>query len=100
MSQGVASQKCLSRSDTGCHSGRIHDPKETSQQRGVCACPVFGRRSTSARRLPGTPLTFAVIRPDNMIYLVVGDAATQAAGLRELGLGEPILLDNKGNRIN
>jgi hypothetical protein len=35
-----------------------------------------------------------------MIYLVVGDAATQAAGLRELGLGEPILLDNKGNRIN
>ena len=41
-----------------------------------------------------------LIRPENMIFLVVGDAKTQAAGLRELGLGEPILLDNKGNRID
>ena len=41
-----------------------------------------------------------LIRPENMIFLVVGDAKTQAAGLRELGLGEPILLDNKGNRVN
>ena len=41
-----------------------------------------------------------LIRPENLIFLVVGDAKTQAAGLRELGLGEPILLDNKGNRVN
>ena len=41
-----------------------------------------------------------LIRPENMIFLVVGDAKTQAAGLRELGLGEPILLDNKGNRVD
>ncbi|MCG8606553.1 insulinase family protein, partial [bacterium] len=33
------------------------------------------------------------IRPDRMIYLVVGDAETQLRPLRRLGLGEPILLD-------
>ncbi|MFV2007399.1 MAG: M16 family metallopeptidase [Longimicrobiales bacterium] len=39
------------------------------------------------------------ILPDRMIYLVVGDAKTQFARLRELGLGEPILLDRKGKRV-
>ncbi|PQB04184.1 M16 family metallopeptidase [Aureitalea marina] len=33
------------------------------------------------------------IKPDQMIYLVVGDAATQFERLRELGYGEPILLN-------
>jgi len=33
------------------------------------------------------------LRPDAMNYLVVGDAATQAAGLKELGYGEPIMLN-------
>lgn len=32
------------------------------------------------------------IKPDAMHYLVVGDAATQLPRLKELGLGEPILL--------
>ena len=39
------------------------------------------------------------INPDRMIYLVVGDAETQLDKLRELGLGEPILLDTDGNRV-
>jgi len=34
--------------------------------------------------------------PEAMIYLVVGDAATQLAPLAEVGLGTPILLDKKG----
>ncbi len=40
------------------------------------------------------------IVPDRMVYLVVGDAATQLARLRQLGLGEPILLDRQGNRVS
>ncbi|GMR12889.1 MAG: pitrilysin family protein [Gemmatimonadota bacterium] len=39
------------------------------------------------------------ILPDRMIYLVVGDAKTQFARLRELGLGEPILLDRQAKRV-
>ena len=34
------------------------------------------------------------IHPDKMIYLVVGDAATQLEPLKKLGFGDPILLDN------
>ena len=37
--------------------------------------------------------------PASMIWLVVGDARTQAPRLRELGLGEPIMIDREGNRI-
>ena len=33
------------------------------------------------------------LHPDKMIYLVVGDAATQLEPLQKLGFGEPILLD-------
>jgi zinc protease len=40
------------------------------------------------------------IQPDKMIYLVVGDAKTQMQGLKELGLGAPILLDKEANVIN
>ncbi len=39
------------------------------------------------------------IDPDRMIYLVVGDAETQLDRLRELGFGDPILLDRNGERI-
>ena len=40
-----------------------------------------------------------LIRPDEMIYLVVGDAATQLNGLKSLGFGDPILLDTDGNLV-
>ncbi len=39
------------------------------------------------------------IRPDEMIYLVVGDAATQLEGMKSLGFGDPILLDTDGNTV-
>lgn len=35
----------------------------------------------------------------NMIYLVVGDAKTQLSRMKDLGYGEPIMLDNEGNRL-
>lgn len=38
------------------------------------------------------------IHPDELIYLVVGDARTQLRGLRRLGLGSPVVLDRDGNR--
>lgn len=37
--------------------------------------------------------------PAGMIWLVVGDAETQLPRLRELGLGEPILLDRNGRPV-
>ena len=37
------------------------------------------------------------IAPDKMIFLVVGDAATQLEPLKKLDLAEPIILDQKGN---
>lgn len=36
------------------------------------------------------------INPERMIYLVVGDAKTQANRLKSVGLGNPILLDKEG----
>lgn len=39
------------------------------------------------------------IQPDNMIYVVVGDARTQFARLKEAGLGEPVMLDKQGNVV-
>ena len=41
-------------------------------------------------------LAVGYINPRNMVYLVVGDARTQMEPLRELGLGEPVLLNANG----
>ncbi|MGY8781260.1 MAG: insulinase family protein, partial [Fidelibacterota bacterium] len=40
-----------------------------------------------------------LIRPNEMIYLVVGDAATQLEGMKSLGFGDPILLDANGDLV-
>ncbi len=37
---------------------------------------------------------------DKMIYVVVGDASTQLEQLKNLGLGDPILLDADGNQVS
>jgi zinc protease len=37
--------------------------------------------------------------PDGMIWLAVGDAATQVGRLNGLGLGAPVLLDRRGDRV-
>jgi zinc protease len=34
----------------------------------------------------------------NLVWLVVGDARTQRARLRSLGLGNPIVIDRQGER--
>ncbi len=39
------------------------------------------------------------INPDKMIYLIAGDRATQFDRIKELGFGDPILLDKDGNVI-
>jgi zinc protease len=39
------------------------------------------------------------LQPEKMIYLIVGDRATQFDKLKELGLGEPILLDKEANPV-
>ncbi|MFL3050624.1 MAG: M16 family metallopeptidase [Candidatus Neomarinimicrobiota bacterium] len=40
------------------------------------------------------------VRPSEMIYLIVGDAATQYEGLKSLGYGDPIMLNNNGNPVD
>ncbi len=37
--------------------------------------------------------------PENMVYVIVGDARTQFPRIKEAGLGEPIMLDKEGNEI-
>ncbi len=39
------------------------------------------------------------IDPERMVYLVVGDAATQLASLKRLGLGTPVMLTADGVRL-
>ena len=40
------------------------------------------------------------ISPSNMIYVIAGDAATQMKQLKELGLGDPVLVDRDGNVVS
>ncbi len=37
---------------------------------------------------------------NNLIYLVIGDAASQAEGLKEIGFGEPVMLDKTGEVVD
>ncbi len=39
------------------------------------------------------------INPDIMTCVIAGDAKTQLKKLKDLGMGEPILLDREGNII-
>lgn len=39
------------------------------------------------------------IEPNTMTYLIVGDAKTQLKPLKQLGLGNPVLLDRDGNPL-
>jgi zinc protease len=39
------------------------------------------------------------LQPDKMVYLIVGDKATQFDKLKELGLGNPILVDKEGKTV-
>jgi len=40
------------------------------------------------------------LQQDKMIYVIVGDAATQLEKLKDLGLGDPVLIDADGNKEN
>lgn len=40
------------------------------------------------------------MKESDMIYLVVGDGATQLQEIKKLGMGDPILLDIYGNPLN
>jgi zinc protease len=44
-------------------------------------------------------LSRKLIHPDQLIYLIVGDKATQFDKLKELGLGDPVLLNKDGNPV-
>jgi zinc protease len=40
-----------------------------------------------------------LLRPEKMIYVIVGDKATQFGRLKELGLGDPVLVDRDGKAV-
>ncbi len=44
-------------------------------------------------------VTQKFIKPDKMVYLIVGDKETQFGKLKELGLGDPVLLDKDANPV-
>ncbi len=44
-------------------------------------------------------LSQKLIHPDKLIFLIVGDKATQFEKLKELGLGDPVLLDKDGKTV-
>ena len=44
-------------------------------------------------------LSQKLIHPDKLIFLIVGDKATQFDKLKELGLGDPVLLDKDGKTV-
>lgn len=39
------------------------------------------------------------IQPEKMIYVIVGDARTQFARIKEAGLGEPVMVDKQGSML-
>lgn len=40
------------------------------------------------------------IHPDQLIYVIVGDKATQFDKLKELGLGDPVLINSNGDSVS
>jgi zinc protease len=60
------------------------------QEEGVVKDMTLERHKELAQRY---------LDPAHMVYVVVGDAATQLAPLRSLGLGNPIVLDVNGNPV-
>jgi zinc protease len=58
---------------------------------------TFSRKVRSLDVPAVTDAAKSVIRPDNLVWVVVGDRAKIEAGIRQLGLGEVKLLDADGN---
>jgi zinc protease len=58
---------------------------------------TFSRKVRSLDVPAVTDAAKSVIRPDNLVWVVVGDRAKIEAGIRQLGLGEVKLLDANGN---
>ncbi len=85
---------------------------ETLQQLGGMLSPVvlynlpfdyIKQREDIVRKMTTdehTKLSQKYIQPDKLIYLIVGDKETQFEKLKELGLGDPILLDKEGKSVN
>lgn len=46
-----------------------------------------------------TALAKKYLRPEQLVFVIVGDKATQFDKLKELGLGDPILVDKDGKPV-
>ncbi|SPE38885.1 hypothetical protein SBA6_960019 [Candidatus Sulfopaludibacter sp. SbA6] len=60
---------------------------------------TFSRKVRSLDVPAVTDAAKSTIRPDNLVWVVVGDRAKIEAGIRQLGLGEVKFLDANGNPI-
>ena len=84
---------------------------ETLQQLSAMLMPIvlygvpddYVRRNETIVNDMTTPeekgLAQKYLKPEAMVYLVVGDKESQFAKLKELGLGDPVLLDKDGNLV-
>jgi zinc protease len=84
---------------------------ETLQQLGAMLLPIvlygvpddYVRRNETTVKNMTTQEEKAIaqkyLKPDAMVFLVVGDRETQFAKLKELGLGDPILIDKDANPV-
>lgn len=84
---------------------------ETLQQLGGMLAPVVNyglpfdyihQRELVVRNMTlaeHTALAQKYLHPEQLVFVIVGDKATQFAKLKELGLGDPIQLDKDGNRV-
>jgi zinc protease len=60
---------------------------------------TFSRKVRSLNVSAVTDAAKSTIRPDNLVWVVVGDRAKIEAAIRQLGLGEVKFLDANGNPI-
>jgi zinc protease len=60
---------------------------------------MYGKRVESLTRASVTAVGEKVLRPDRLIYVVVGDRAQIEKGVRELNLGEVHYMDADGNLV-
>ncbi|MBM3782759.1 MAG: insulinase family protein [Acidobacteria bacterium] len=61
---------------------------------------TYAQRVNSLKRADINAIAEKVLRPEKLIWVVVGDRAQIEKGIRELNLGEVTLLDADGNAVN
>jgi len=84
-----------------CGCGKAGGPIRRAAKIQSAPAPSGGRPSAerqSTTRVVGLAAAYAVmrVRPDDVLWIVIGDLAVVERGIRELGFGEIVRLDGDG----